>query len=317
MPDPRVKRTARELFLSILAGGAGDLDTWVMDRMTSLVEEEDVEAGKRLFARGEPPEYMFFLRDGRVRLEREGAGVWLLHGRAVVGAFDALLDRPHTRTAVAETHLQLLKLRVDQWLDLLENSFALARAAVANSVATVSAAEARLWATQAQPRGTVLAPTVALGAEPLAFIERLALLADTPLFGGAGIQVLVEIADAIEEQAFEPGEPLFERGKGLGRAFLALEGEAVGDGGHEGHAPVRFGPGSLIGGVASLGQPILGWQARAVTRVRTLSLRLEDWFDDMEEHFDLVRSALSTLALMREALLDDLSAAQPGELRVA
>ena len=76
-----------------------------------------------------------------------------------------------------------------------------------------------------------------------------------------------------------------------------------------------FGPGSLVGGVASLGEPILAWQARAVTHVRALSMRLEDWFDLMEEHFDLVRSALSALALIRESLLEELEATN-GEVRV-
>src|ERR1700733_7492426 len=106
VPDLRLQRTSRELFLAVLTGGAdNDLETWVIDRMTSVVEEEDVEAGKRLFAQGEQPEFIFFVRDGRLRLEREGEGesAWLFQGRTVIGVFDALLDRPHARTAVAET----------------------------------------------------------------------------------------------------------------------------------------------------------------------------------------------------------------------
>ena len=156
-PILRLQRTSRELFLSLLTGDAGDLETWVIDRMTSIVEEEDVEAGKRLFARGEPPEFIFFIREGRLRLERDGRPAWLFEGRSVIGVFDALLDRPHTRTAVAETNLHLLKLRVDHWLELLEDSFGLARAALGNSVTTVAAVEARRWAAQKAPRGAVMA----------------------------------------------------------------------------------------------------------------------------------------------------------------
>ncbi len=312
MPDPRLQRTSRELFLSILTGGSA-LEAWVIDRMVSAVDEEDVEEGKRLFAQGEQPEFIFFIRDGRLRLERDGDSAWLFEGRSAIGVFDALLDRPHARTAVAETNLHLLRLRVDLWLELLEDSFGLARAAVGNSIRTVAAVEARRWATETEPHGAVIAP-IPLIDGPVAFVERLAILADVPLLGGAGIQVLVELADSIEEVTLEPGDPIFVRGEWRGLSFLVLEGEVEASR-LDPDLTVAFGPGSFVGGVASLGDPILAWQARAVTRVRALSIRHGDWFDLMEEHFDLVRSALSALALLRERILDDLSR-EHGELRV-
>jgi CRP-like cAMP-binding protein len=311
--DQRLLRTSRELFLSILTGGADNVETWVIDRMTSVLDEEDIESGKRLFARNEQPEFIFFVREGRVRLEREGSGSWLFEGRSVIGVFDALLERPHARTAVADTDLHVLKFRVEHWLDLLEDSFGLARSALGNSVATVAAVEARRWKTDPRPKGSVVAaiPQVEF---PLALVDRLAILAETPLVRGAGIQVLVELADSVEEVTFEPGDAIFERGQPTGQAFLVLEGEAEGNR-NDPKLEVSFGPGSFVGGIASLGEPITAWQARAVTRVRALSVSLADWFDRMEEHFDLVRSALSALALMREAILEDL-AAREGELRL-
>lgn len=297
----------------MLSGRAANLETWVIDRMISVVDEEDVEAGKRIFAQGEPPESIFFTREGRLRLERDGAAPWLFEGRTVIGVFDAVLERPHARTAIAETDLHLLKLRVDHWLELLEDSFGLARAAVGNSVITVAGVEARRWAGQDAPRGAVLAHVPPVEG-PFAFVERLAVLADVSLLRGAGIQVLVELADLMEEVTFEPGETIFERGNQRGEALLVLQGEA------EGHRlgpelRVVFGPGSFVGGVASLGDPVAAWEARAMTRVRALSMRLEDWFDLMEEHFDLVRSALAALARQREAILEDLSR-DKGELRI-
>jgi CRP-like cAMP-binding protein len=314
MPDLRLQRTSRELFLSLLTGGAGNLESWVIDRMISVFEEEDVETGKRLFARGEPPEFIFFIREGRVMLERDDHPPWVFEGRSVIGVFDALLDRPHERTAVAETDLHLLKMHVDHWLELLEDSFGLARVAVANSLSTVAELEARHWAAQTQPRGSVMlqVPPVA---GPLAFVERLATLASAPLLRGAGIQVLVELADSIEEVSFEPGDAVFERGQQGLHALFVLDGEVEG-GRVDPEITVLFGPGTLVGGVASLGEPILGWSARAVTRVRALSMAIEDWFDLMEEHFDLVRSALAELALIRESLLEEM-AEHEGEIRIA
>jgi CRP-like cAMP-binding protein len=311
--DPRLLRTSHELFLSVLTGGAGVPETWVLDRMTSVIEEEDVEPGKRLFARGEQPEFIFFVRDGRVRLERDGSNAWTFEGRSVIGVFDALLERPHPRTAVAETKLHLLKLRTEHWLALLEDSFGLARAALHNSVATVAALEERLWASQSQPIGAVAFRTPEVEG-PLAFIERVAILAETPLVRGAGIQVLVELAESVEELTFKPGDTLFKRDDAAKGSLLVLQGDVVAER-IDPHLEVLFGPGSLVGGVASLGDPIAAWQARATTPVRALSMRIEDWFDLMEEHFDLVRSALSALALRREAILEDL-AEKSAELRV-
>jgi CRP-like cAMP-binding protein len=311
--DRHLHRTWHELFLSVLTGGA-DLETWVIDRMTSAVEDEDVEAGKRLYAQGEQPEYIFFVREGQVRLEREGRATWILEGRSAVGTFDAALDRPHERTAVAGTRLHLFKLRVDHWQDLLEDSYGLARSAVANSVRTVAGIESRLWAAKSEPRGFAVGSVGPLEG-PLSFIERMAFLAQDPLIRGAGIQVMVELADSMKELTFEPGAWLYERGHPRGEAFFMLHGEVVGER-RQPEVKVHFGPGSVVGGVASLGDPILDWNARAVTQVRALSMRLEDWFDSMEEHFDLVRSALAQLARIRENLLEHLEVANPGDLRV-
>jgi CRP-like cAMP-binding protein len=311
--NPRLLRTSRELFLSVLSGGSGDLEPWVIDRMTSVVEEEDVEPGKRLFAQGELPEFIFFVLEGRLRLERPGSNPWTFEGRSAIGVFDALLERPHTRTAVAETNLHLLKLRAEHWLALLEDSFGLARAALANSVSTVAAIEERQWATQAQPRGSVAIHASSVE-RPLGFIERVAILAEIPFVRSAGIQVLVELAESVKELTFQPGDMLFARGEPSGGALLVLQGEVVGER-NDPALQVLFGPGSFVGGVASLGNPIAAWKARAATYVRVLSMSIEDWFDLMEEHFDLVRSALSALALRREAVLDEL-AEKSAELRV-
>jgi CRP-like cAMP-binding protein len=309
----QLQRTSRELFLSVLTGGALDLETWVIDRMTSVIDEEDVAAGKRLFAQGEQPEHIFFTREGRLRLERDGRPAWLFEGRTVVGVFDALLDRPHERTAVALTDLHLLKLRVEHWLELLEDSFGLARAAIGNAVRTVAALEARRWATRTTPRGLVIAQVPAIAGR-LSFVERLAIFAQAPLLRAAGIQVLVELADSMQEVTFEPGESVFERGLWRGESFFVLEGEVEGAR-LDPEIKVLFGPGSFVGGVASLGEPILAWGARAVTRARALSMRHDDWFDLMEEHFDLVRSTLSQLAVIREGLLEELEATD-GEIRL-
>lgn len=310
MPDSLV-RTSRELFLSALAGGASDIETWVLDRMTSLLEEGDVRAGTRIFAAGEEAEFIYYMRHGRIRLVRPGGATWTFEGRWAIGAFDAAMNRPHARTAIALTDLRLMKLRSEHWLELLEDSFELARANIANIVGTVAALETRRWASRPPPRGSVVAPVPPPGAT-FTFVDRLALLTDVALFRDAGVQVLADVAGVMEEMTFEAGERIDLETKR--RALLVLDGEIVADR-HEPTLSVPFGPGSVVCGVAALGEPARAWEARAVTKARALSIGLEDWLDLMEEHFDLVRSALAALARARENILEEL-AADAGEVRL-
>lgn len=305
MRDPNLLRTSRELFLSVITTGAGDLPTWVIDRLTSLLAEEEVEAGRRLFAAGEPVELIYFMREGRIQLSSGDAPPWIYEGRWVIGPADAVLDRPYSRTGDALTNLSLLKVPAEDWLELVEDSFELARGAVAASVQRLADLEARLWSTQEDPRGRVMAPTRA-DRGPLSFFERLATFAEVGLFRVAGVQVLADLVSLVEEQTFAPGERIWARGESTGRTFLVVEGEVVADR-RDPAVTVRFGPGSGVAGVASLGDAAKMWEARAVVETRTLSLRLEDWFDEMEEHFDLVRSALGGLALLRDEVVLELA----------
>jgi CRP-like cAMP-binding protein len=340
MADPRLLRTSRELFLSALGGARNDVETWVIDRMTSRLEEEEVPAGTRIFAAGEEVEFIYLMHEGRLRMVRENGAPWTFVGRWVIGAFDAVLDRPHTRTAVALTNLSLMRVRADHWIEVLEESFELSRGVVANLVRASAALESRLWRSRPQPAlqagatregapvagerplevdassqallGYVASSAVSRPVGPLSFVDRLAILTDVAILRAAGIQVLADVAGLMQEVSFEPGELIHERGENGGRFFVVIEGEVVADR-SDPELSVRFGPGRVVCGVAGLGEPAQAWRARAVERTRALSMRLEDWYDLMEEHFDLVRSALRALALRRESILDEL-AADAGDL---
>jgi CRP-like cAMP-binding protein len=304
MHDPHHLRIQRELFLAAF-GGNVRAEAWVTDRVTSLLEEELARAGETLFTVGEPPEFSYFMREGRVQLVREGSAPWTCEGRCVFGVSDALLDRPRTRTALALTDIQAMRMQSDAWMELLEDSFALARAAVVSSVRTVAGLEEKLWSSVGTPTSARGSDLVVPGG-PMEVIERLGVLTGAPLLRGAGVQILSDLAVASEVAAFERGQTLIERGSSLGRVLLLLEGEVEA----EREAPdVRWrgGPGDIVCGTAAFADPILAWRARARTAGRTLSFRVEDWLDLLEEHFEVVRSTLAALSLAREDMLDRLA----------
>jgi CRP-like cAMP-binding protein len=69
------------------------------------------------------------------------------------------------------------------------------------------------------------------------------------------------------------------------------------------HTPrlvARFGPASVVGGSAALGDAERFYTARALSDSVLLRIREEDFFDVMEDHFDLARSVLAFMAEQRD-----------------
>jgi CRP-like cAMP-binding protein len=303
MPDLRHERIQRELFLAAFGANVAALEPWVTDRLTALLEEEDTRAGDTLFSAGDPPDFYYFLREGRVQLVRAGSAPWTYQGPSVFGVSDALLERPRVRTAIALTDIQAMKVHAEALMELLEDSFALARAAIVGSVRTVAALEQRLWASGAKQPGREAGPGAPAGA--LDTLERLAILTETPLLRGAGVQILSDLAAATDIFAFEEGDTLIARGGGDGRVHIMLEGQVEATR-LSPDVVWRGGPGEIVCGVAAFGDPILAWEAVARGAGRSLTFRVADWLDLMEENFDMVRTTLGALSLDREELLERL-----------
>jgi CRP-like cAMP-binding protein len=305
MPDSALLRTSRELFLSAMAGDDAQVSAVALDLLASALEEDELSAGGTLFGSGEPAEMVYFMRDGRAKVTLDSGKYWIVEGRWAFGGLEALLERPFVRTAVALTDLHLLKLRADIWLDVLENHFDLARAVLRNVSRSVLRLELRKWALQPRPTATPMTvpPT---SPSPLQFMDRLATISDLPLFRHAGVQVLADVAGLMNEVVFAPGESLIALNEAFDKTFLLIEGEVTA---HcvDPELTVVYGPGTGVCGLAALGGNLGAWEARATTKTRALTLSVEDWFDLMEEHFDLLRSAFAALVELRDSILEHLA----------
>ena len=304
MPEPRNLRISRELFLGALGSHLGRDEAWVTDRLASLLEEDTARAGDILFRIGDEPDHYYFMREGRVELLREGYAPMTLEGRSVFGMADALLERPRNRTARAITDLELMRVQTAGWMELLEDSFELARLAVVATARNVAGLEEAAWRA-AESASPVAAASQAqpIRRRPLDVIERLAALMDVPLLRGAGVQPLSDLAESSEEIVLEKGEKLFARGGPSERFFVVVEGrvEALRE---NPSAKWTGGAGEIVCGAAALTGLPMAWEARASAPTRALAFRLEDWFDLLEEHFDVVRSTLAAFTLQRERLIE-------------
>jgi CRP-like cAMP-binding protein len=305
MDDPGLLRIGRELFMAALGLPIDEVEPWVVDRLTTLLEERPMTAGEVLYRGGEPAEAFYLMLDGEVRITAETRPSWILRGRWAVGVLEAVLETPRTHTATALRDFRAMRVPAGPWAELLEDSFQIARAAVLNAGRAIAHLEERVpeLPRRASPSWPELggAPRA-----PLSLVERLALLVDVRMFGGAGVQSLVDLAATVQESTYEGGAIVLPRGGDRLDLLLVVEGE-LSAARHEPDVVRHYGPGDIALGAASFGSSAPAWEARAAVPTRILSFPVEFWFDLMAEHFDLVRSTLAALSARRDTLIDYLA----------
>src|SRR5688572_21171377 len=74
------------------------------------MREQFFEAGSVIYEAGTPADDVFFIVRGRVKLTKPGSPLWEFGPNSVIGGIDADLERPRSRTAVAETNVDALVL---------------------------------------------------------------------------------------------------------------------------------------------------------------------------------------------------------------
>jgi CRP-like cAMP-binding protein len=303
------RRIAGEVSIAAFGVPMETFDSSVVDRVTELIDEQDVRAGQVLWPRGQVVDTLYIMHDGRVRAARGAAPPWTFEGRWFLGDFEAHLDLPASRSLVAISDFHAFKIGRRVWHGLLEDSADLARLSVTESAAAVARLDARL-PDELRPRlPSLKTPSVR---RALTTVERIAFLADLRIARSAGIQALADLADASDEIALEDGETLFEAANSRDRFFVVVDGvvEAFR------LTPKVFrcyGTGEVVTGAAALANESQHWAARARGRARLIGIPFETWFDMMDAHFDLAHSTIAVLAAERELLLDRLAAqAGPG-----
>ena len=304
MSDARLLRISRELFLAAFGMDQQTADLWVIDRLTSLLDEEDVQAGQALCTAGEPLQFVYFMQNGSVEMTRAGAPPWTFQGRWVLGGFETHLARPLPRNATALTDFRAMKIRPSAWLDLLEDSSLLARANLRFAAAAVARLEERVFG--ALPANG----PAAIPRRSSSVIERLAFLAELEMLRGAGVQPLAELAVSSQQVLANRGQLLLESGVAHQHILAVAEGEVSAKHSNS-EAVCRYGAGDIVCGAAAL-EGTAAWEVRAVTDTRAVSFPIEVWFELMDEHFDLVRAAVGALGLRREALLERLAGQSDG-----
>jgi hypothetical protein len=97
-------------------------------RTATIADERRVPAGEIIFQRDDPPDAMYCVVDGRIRLEVDGQESAVIGSGGRFGVVDILSGRPRHRTAIADAPSHLLVIEAEDFFDLLAGNVGIVRA---------------------------------------------------------------------------------------------------------------------------------------------------------------------------------------------
>lgn len=299
--DPHLVQLSRSLFLTAFAGSR-NLERWVVDRVAPKLDELFAPKGTVLYRQGDAPAFVYFMEQGEVLLEREGAAPLHMLGKWVVGALECGIDHPRTRTATTMVDTRFITAPGAVWHDLLEDSFETVRTAYLGTSRGLVELYSRLTDERLEYPTNGL--PIELPRGPLDLVERLLVLSSTPLLAGAGMQTLTDLAESAEEHLLDDALELAKDGPEE-RIHLLLDGTV--EARRTGRAAtITVRPGSFVPGAVARSKA--SFTLASEGPLRTLAFRPEELLDEMEEHSDLVRAILGALWNEREWVLAGLLA---------
>jgi CRP-like cAMP-binding protein len=288
-----------ELFLRSLSGVK--LNSGAAQQLARAMRDVSFPAGGTIYRAGDFTRLIHFVTHGEVELSAVNADPWRLHAPAVIGLLDVNQRRPSSRTATAITDVRALVLREDDWFEVLEEHFEFALESMTRGAGNLH----KLHLATA-PGGGFPEPPPQSDEEPhvLNLQERTLALRGVSIFRTAGIQALALLATGATERALAAGERLFTRDDPANALLVVARGTIR----IEREDPVilaRFGPGSLVGGGASISFTMQPYTAVAEASAVVLELHREDVIDAIEDHAEMIHSTHAGIGAEREQIMNE------------
>jgi CRP/FNR family transcriptional regulator, cyclic AMP receptor protein len=148
-----------------------------------------------------------------------------------------------------------------------------------------------------QPRHPMSAPNQLMTIERVAVLKRVSLFVEVPG------HTLVAVARVLEEISFEAGDTIIERGTVEDWLFVVAEGRIrvhIGE-----MTLLESGPGGVVGEFALLAPAPRSASATAVEPSLLLRLRRGPFEELLDDHPEIARALISTLARMLQASADN------------
>jgi CRP-like cAMP-binding protein len=266
-------------------------------RIAAVLEARDAPENTTLFRQGDPPDEFFFVVEGEVVMEADGLPDWKFGDRSLVGIVDMNAARPHRRGCRTTRPTRLLVGRAAAWLEIMDDDPQMSDTAI-----YFFALRAH---THSLELGHQLEPDPILEGElgsPLAIHQKTLVLRDTPLLSRASTQALASLAQVAEEITYPAGATLFASGQAEPALYAVARGVVVLR--SQTGRVSRVGPQRFLAAEAALCGRLGDYSAQAETACSVLRIRVEDYYDESDEHPDLTRAAMACLALEVEKLMD-------------
>jgi CRP-like cAMP-binding protein len=315
-PDDRLSRAERELFVRSFARG-GMNSPVVVQMLSESMSEAYYPAGSMLYQRGALPRFIYYVVTGRVSLQAEGMAPLEFGRMSSVGGLDALQDIPYSRTAVALEDTRALLLPAAKYSEVLEDHFEFARQMVSFFLAGVETLATKLPLSELYQGSGAVVPAAPPSARRLGLLDRLLVVRHAPLIGALRSQVLVALAERLEERALPTGEPLYPPDSPRRDSLWIVAAGSVRatrlrhDGARDSH---EFHAGDVVLLYAAFGDLEPAYEVEVTRDARLLGLRKLDFLDLLEDHGDAARVALAHGARQRsrlQARLAELSLSPP------
>lgn len=97
-------------------------------RLAAIAGERSFAKGEEVFRRGDPPDALYCVVEGRIRIAGDGSDGTVVGANGRFGVFDILSDRPRSGSAVAETEARALVIEAEDFFDLLSNNIDIVKA---------------------------------------------------------------------------------------------------------------------------------------------------------------------------------------------
>jgi CRP-like cAMP-binding protein len=189
-------------------------------------------------------------------------------------------------------------LSAEDYFDVLEDNFEYARAGVEGVAANLHQLSLDLAPTGGFPEPPRALPPPE---RPLDLVERTLVLHAAPAFHAARVQGVTRLAGLAEELRFAPGDVIARRGDPCD-ALLVVAYGLVQVSREDPRMEALFGAGSIVSGSATLSHNAHEYDTVAVAPTAALRVRKADFFDLLEDHFDVTRAILAFLGGERERI---------------
>ncbi len=298
-PSDSVRRVGpleRTLFLRTISGAGFDaLDPADVAIFAENTRESSFAAGESILRPGEPVCCVHVIIEGAVRVVGgEYPNPTDFGVRGSFGFPSMLSGQPSGLDAIATEDTLALAVDDDHFYDILEDNFSILLNVV-RMLARVTLAERRL-----SPPGTYLAPAEGLldksAADSLDLVERIVLIRrpGSP-FEHSSLEALARLARLTPEVRFRPGEVLWRAGDPADHTLILVAG-TVACTAPDGRELFRAGPGYPLGNLERFTDDPRWFTATTETEVLALQGESEAFLDLIEDHFDMARDFISTMA---------------------